>query len=593
MQAEEQEELSVEEKAKLFKQLLEQRRKHFAAKSVEEKRNKPPTQAQQRKIMCTYLKNMEGKKPKDLKNKSFDSIKKMFDRAFKRQKVDEDKDTSELQSLMEITPDEEEVTIDVVPLAVKSLSIVGWKIHKEGRKSYYQIMRADGKSQMYLVFSHMLKSFDREDLKTLYKLVKSKYKSTRPVEDMDLILWGDLKTMFEPHVEDTVWRNQQEYKVLDWKLYDSWGGRIVRIRSLLNAASITVALIDVNAAQSKAGVIWQRKDLNYALMALLIFSSDSEDIQVGEITIKELRKKLEKIQKEKDSIQFNVDKFENASNSLNKLIECQIIDNCKKGLGYEKYNAVPPPYTGNFMPPTPDLSYTGIDEFVNKPVVENRKSDEEVSKPKIEKKTVRPSIVKKEFVKSKQQEILLGKLLNKLRNLGKTLTVQEVAMLTVRVRKFIQKTGRNMDFKEKRPVSLDKSKIECYNCQRKGHFARECRSGRNQGRRSYGDNITVYEVELTSNDRSPKQMGFMLFPLHIKGELSNPKESDIYLSVYESVNRDKVIIEDWNSDDEDDVSEVQTVSPVKTNETQTVKTRVDKIGQTSQKQGIGFKKIKA
>ncbi|GJZ97716.1 hypothetical protein Tco_0670169 [Tanacetum coccineum] len=51
--------------------------------------------------------------------------------------------------------------------------------------------------------------------------------------------------------------------------------------------------------------------------------------------------------------------------------------------------------------------------------------------------------------------------------------------------------------------------------------------------------------------------------------------------------------EDWNSDDEDDVSEVQTVSPVKTNETQTVKTRVDKIGQTSQKQGIRFKKIKA
>ncbi|GKA56529.1 hypothetical protein Tco_0755601 [Tanacetum coccineum] len=84
LQAEEQEELSVEEKAKLFQQLLEQRRKHFAAKSAEEKRNKPPTQAQQRKIMCTYLKNMEGKKPKDLKNKSFDSIQKMFDRAFKR-----------------------------------------------------------------------------------------------------------------------------------------------------------------------------------------------------------------------------------------------------------------------------------------------------------------------------------------------------------------------------------------------------------------------------------------------------------------------------------------------------------------------------
>ncbi|GJR41944.1 putative ribonuclease H-like domain-containing protein [Tanacetum coccineum] len=123
------------------------------------------------------------------------------------------------------------------------------------------------------------------------------------------------------------------------------------------------------------------------------------DIQVGEITIRELRKKLEKVQKEKDSIQFNVDKFENASKSLNKLIECQIVDNCKKHLGYEKYNVVPPPYTGNFMPPTPDLSFIGLDEFVNKPVVENRKYDEEVSK-----KTVKPSIAKIEFVKPKQQK---------------------------------------------------------------------------------------------------------------------------------------------------------------------------------------------
>ncbi|GJW96044.1 ribonuclease H-like domain-containing protein [Tanacetum coccineum] len=152
------------------------------------------------------------------------------------------------------------------------------------------------------------------------------------------------------------------------------------------------------------------------------------EIHIGEITIRELRKKLEIAQKEKDDIQLNVDKFENASKSLNKLIECQIVDNCKKGLGY---NAVPPPYTGNFMPPKPDLSFTGLDEFVNKPVVENSKAmsseeepkalrknddapiieewvsdseEENVSQTKTKKKTVKPSIAKIEFVKPKQQE---------------------------------------------------------------------------------------------------------------------------------------------------------------------------------------------
>ncbi|GJV73795.1 hypothetical protein Tco_1493790 [Tanacetum coccineum] len=147
---------------------------------------------------------MEGKKPKDLKNKSFDSIQKMFDKAFKRVntfvdfRTDLVEEAAKIKELMEIVSNKEEVAIDAIPLVVKPPSIVGWKIHKEGKKTYYQIIRADGSSKMYLVFSHMLKSFDREDLETLWKLV-----------------------MFEPHIEDTVWRNQQDYRVLEWKLYDS------------------------------------------------------------------------------------------------------------------------------------------------------------------------------------------------------------------------------------------------------------------------------------------------------------------------------------------------------------------------------------
>ncbi|GJV25484.1 hypothetical protein Tco_1378179 [Tanacetum coccineum] len=72
--------------------------------------------------------------------------------------------------------------------------------------------------------------------------------------------------------------------------------------------------------------------------------------------------------------------------SLNKVIEYQIVDNWKKGLGYENYNAVLPPYTGNFMPPTPNLSFTGLDEFANKPVVENCKAMSSGEEPKVVRK---------------------------------------------------------------------------------------------------------------------------------------------------------------------------------------------------------------
>ncbi|GJZ85385.1 hypothetical protein Tco_0650724 [Tanacetum coccineum] len=194
LQAQEQEELSGAEKAILFVQLLEKRKNHFAAKRADEKRNKPPTQAQQRKIMCTYLKNIEGKNPKDLKNKYFDSIQKMFDRAFKRVntfvnfRTDLVEGSSKRAGTELEQENEEEVAIDAILLAVKPPSIVDWKVHKEGKKTYYQIIRADGSSKMYLVFSHMLKNFDREDLETLWKLVKAEHGSTRPEEGYERVI---------------------------------------------------------------------------------------------------------------------------------------------------------------------------------------------------------------------------------------------------------------------------------------------------------------------------------------------------------------------------------------------------------------------
>nr|GEU66451.1 hypothetical protein [Tanacetum cinerariifolium] len=71
-----------------------------------------------------------------------------------------------------------------------------------------------------------------EDLEDLYKLVKARYRSTRPVESMDCLLLSDMKIMFEPHVEDRVWKLQKGYKVLEWKLYESCGVHSLMMQSM-------------------------------------------------------------------------------------------------------------------------------------------------------------------------------------------------------------------------------------------------------------------------------------------------------------------------------------------------------------------------
>ncbi|GJU15844.1 hypothetical protein Tco_1143810 [Tanacetum coccineum] len=182
-------------------------------------------------VIQANIDNMAGWKPKDLKSKSFANIQELFNKAFKRvntfvdfrtgfvegtkmeerdeleqenakkQKVDDDQEAAKKKELMKIVPNEEEVAVNVIPLATKPLSI-------------------------------MLRSFDMEDLETLWKLVKAKHGYTRLEEGYKRVLWGDLKTMFEHHVEDAVWRNLRENKVLVWKLFDSCRVHFVRFQNL-------------------------------------------------------------------------------------------------------------------------------------------------------------------------------------------------------------------------------------------------------------------------------------------------------------------------------------------------------------------------
>ncbi|GKD46296.1 putative ribonuclease H-like domain-containing protein [Tanacetum coccineum] len=225
LQAREQEELIDEKKARLIVELLEKRQKHFAALRAQEKRNKPPTKAQKKSTMSTYLKHMAGYKQIQLKNKSFAKIQKLFDKAMtrvimfvdidtelvkgsekraedstkragteleqevaKKQKIDDDQEEAKLKELMEVISDKKGVTIDAIPLSTKPPSIVDYKIIKSGKINIYQIIKANGSSKRYSAVIHMLKNYNREDMETLWKIVKARHGYTRLEEGYERVI---------------------------------------------------------------------------------------------------------------------------------------------------------------------------------------------------------------------------------------------------------------------------------------------------------------------------------------------------------------------------------------------------------------------
>ncbi|GJX01692.1 hypothetical protein Tco_0185605 [Tanacetum coccineum] len=179
LQTREREELTDEEKGKLFMELMEKRRKHFAKLRAQEKRNRPPTKAHKRTQMSTYLKHMGGYKHKQLMGKSYDEIQKLFDKEMKRvntfvamsseaqesnEKKEEDKETDEVEEVKEndeaelkkhlVIKKDDDIAIDAIPLATKLPMIIDYKLFKEG-----------------------IMGIDREDLLTLWKFSQSKVTS--------------------------------------------------------------------------------------------------------------------------------------------------------------------------------------------------------------------------------------------------------------------------------------------------------------------------------------------------------------------------------------------------------------------------------
>ncbi|GKB77396.1 hypothetical protein Tco_0944291, partial [Tanacetum coccineum] len=202
-------------------------------------------------------------------------------------------------------------------------------------------------------------------------------------------------------------------------------------REVLNKANLEIIGYQLGLESLEARIVVHEK--NEALYEENI-TFLKYDVQVKDISIKELKNQLENTSKEKDDLKLKLEKFEESSKNLTKLINSQISAKDKTGLGYdnihkkesevihsvfnnrdsdvddnpvndifktgEGFHAVPPPYTRNYIPPRPDLSFAGLDESVFKfavrktttSVAKTETSISKTSKDIIEKpKTIRPS----------------------------------------------------------------------------------------------------------------------------------------------------------------------------------------------------------
>ncbi|GJY64450.1 hypothetical protein Tco_0465910 [Tanacetum coccineum] len=136
------------------------------------------------------IKDLNTKAEEESSNKDVDSINKRkkrirMKRSSKNQKTDVDlKEEEQLKTFLSIVPNEKEVI-------------------------NYEVLdkRADGSLRYIKTFTEMVSRFDRMDFLELHSLVMQRFETTTP-EGIDLILWGDLKTMFEANAVDELWKNQ-------------------------------------------------------------------------------------------------------------------------------------------------------------------------------------------------------------------------------------------------------------------------------------------------------------------------------------------------------------------------------------------------
>ncbi|GJS34800.1 hypothetical protein Tco_0533182 [Tanacetum coccineum] len=93
---------------------------------------------------------------------------------------------------------------------------------------YYRVFRDDRSSRYIKTFTKMVLRFYRLDFIKLHSLVMQRFETTTP-EGIDLVLWGDLRTMFEENANDEIWKNQEKWILKSWNFYENCGVHILEL----------------------------------------------------------------------------------------------------------------------------------------------------------------------------------------------------------------------------------------------------------------------------------------------------------------------------------------------------------------------------
>ncbi|GJX64209.1 hypothetical protein Tco_0298552 [Tanacetum coccineum] len=125
------------------------------------------------------------------------------------------------------------------------------------------------------------------------------------------------------------------------------------------AYGVSTDNIQVSTASTQVSTVSTQNEVLFCEQLVVL----KRDISYKDSEISMLKSELEKLKQEKKSNQLKIEKFDNASKSLDKLIGSQLPDKSRKGLGFVSYNVVPPPPIGLFAPPNLDLSHSGLEEF--------------------------------------------------------------------------------------------------------------------------------------------------------------------------------------------------------------------------------------